>query len=607
MEYRILNKVTSPEILRRMTDEQLNTLCGEIRECIIDTVSNNGGHLASNLGAVELTIALHRVFQSPRDAILFDVGHQSYTHKLLTGRFDRFDTLRREGGISGFMDPEESEYDPYVSGHSSNSVSFAYGIYKAKAISGQDGTAVAVIGDGAMTGGMAFEAINNIGADKAKFILVLNDNEMSISQNVGSLARHLNKIRSKSSYHSFKDKLSRFLNKIPLIGKWLHRVLFRSKTVLKNAIYHSNVFEGLGLNYFGPVDGHDIKAIENILTIAKNQDRPAIVHVVTVKGKGYSFAESDPGRYHGISHFDKEKGCNAALKADYSSVAGSTLCDMAERDSKICAVTAAMTSGTGLCDFAEKFPQRFFDVGIAEEHAMTFTSGLASGGLKPYFAVYSSFLQRAYDQIIHDAAIAGLPVRILVDRAGLVGEDGKTHHGLFDVSFLSSVPGMTVYSPASFDELKKTIENTAEISSPVAIRYPRGNEEGNKLFSYTGKDFDVFFSGSSTALVTYGRLSFDALSAAKESGATLIKLNKIYPLQQELISLLLDFDKVCIFEEGIKSGGVGEKLLASLSENGFKGKATLNAVDNRFVKAAGTASQLATIGLDKKAMLGVIS
>lgn len=607
MEYRILNKVTSPEILRRMTNEQLNTLCGEIRECIIDTVSNNGGHLASNLGAVELTIALHRVFQSPRDAILFDVGHQSYTHKLLTGRFDRFDTLRREGGISGFMDPEESEYDAYVSGHSSNSVSFAYGIYKAKAISGQEGTAVAVIGDGAMTGGMAFEAINNIGADKAKFLLVLNDNEMSISQNVGSLARHLNKIRSKSSYHSFKDKLSRFLNKIPLIGKWLYRVLFRSKTVLKNAIYHSNVFEGLGLNYFGPVDGHDIKAIENILTIAKNQDRPAIVHVVTVKGKGYSFAESDPGRYHGISHFDKEKGCNAAVKVDYSSVAGSTLCELAQKDSKICAVTAAMTSGTGLCEFAEKFPQRFFDVGIAEEHAMTFTSGLASGGLKPYFAVYSSFLQRAYDQIIHDAAIAGLPVRILVDRAGLVGEDGKTHHGLFDVSFLSSVPGMTVYSPASFDELKKTIENTAEISSPVAIRYPRGNEEGNKFFSYTGKDFDVFLSGSSTALVTYGRLSFDALSAAKESGATLIKLNKIYPLQQELISLLLDFDKVCIFEEGIKSGGVGEKLLASLSENGFKGKATLNAVDNRFVKAAGTASQLSTLGFDKKAMLGVIS
>lgn len=607
MDYRILNKVKSPEQLKNMTDQELNTLCEEIRDCIINTVSANGGHLASNLGAVELTVALHRVFDAPQDALLFDVGHQSYAHKLLTGRFEKFSSLRKENGISGFMDPEESLYDAYVSGHSSNSVSFAYGIYKAKAIAGEKGTAVAVIGDGAMTGGMVFEAINNIGTDKAKFVLVLNDNKMSISHNVGSIARHLNRIRSKSGYHSFKDKLSRFLNKIPLIGKWLYRLLFRSKTVLKNAIYHSNVFEGLGLNYFGPVDGHDLKAVENILTIAKNQDRPAIVHVITVKGNGYHFAENDPGKYHGVSSFDKNIGIADNEKVDYSAVAGHTLCEMAEKDGRICAVTAAMTNGTGLSDFAKKFPHRFFDVGIAEEHAMTFASGLAKGGIKPYFAVYSSFLQRAYDQIIHDTAIAGLPVRILVDRAGLVGEDGKTHHGLFDLSFLSGVPGMTVYSPASFEELRSTIINTSQIASPVAVRYPRGREAEQGLFPYTGKDYDVFFEGGKTALVTFGRLSFDAYRAAEEKGATFIKLNKVYPLDNGLISLLINFEKICIFEEGIRSGGIGEKLLAALCEKGYGGKVSLNAVNNEFVRCAAVSSQLKSLALDKNAMIGVIS
>lgn len=607
LNYRILNIVKSPEQLKSMSGEEISLLCEEIRDCIINNVSDNGGHLASSLGAVELTVALHRVFDSPEDALLFDVGHQSYAHKLLTGRFDRFSTLRKEGGLSGFMDPEESVHDAYVSGHSSNSVSFAYGIYKAKSIAGEKGTAVAVIGDGAMTGGMVFEAINNIGTDKAKLVLVLNDNEMSISQNVGSLARHLNKIRSMSGYHSFKEKFSRFLNKLPLVGKWLHRLLFRSKTVLKNAIYHSNVFEGLGLNYFGPVDGHDIKAVENILTIAKNQDRPAIVHVVTVKGKGYPFAEKEPGKYHGVSSFDKEVGVLTSSKTDYSAVVGKTLCSMAEDDPKICAITAAMTSGTGLSEFAEKYPNRFFDVGIAEEHAMTFASGLAKGGAKPYFAVYSSFLQRAYDQIVHDTAIAGLPVRILVDRAGLVGEDGKTHHGLFDLSFLSSVPGMTVYSPASFEELRETVINTADISSSVAVRYPRGTQTREGIFPYTGKDFDVFFSGSKTAIVTFGRLSFDAFSAAEEKGVTFVKLNKVYPVADRLIPLLEGFDKICIFEEGIRSGGIGEKLLSRLSEAGYKGTVSLNAIDNKFVRCARLSSQLKNCALDKNAMIGVIS
>ncbi len=606
MEYKILPVIDSPGKLKDLSTHELNELCGEIRECIIDTVSKNGGHLASNLGTVELTVALHRVFNSPEDAILFDVGHQSYTHKLLTGRFERFSTLRTKDGLSGFMDPAESEHDPFVSGHSSNAASFAYGIYKAKKILGEQGTAVAVIGDGAMTGGTTYEAINNIGADKAKLVIILNDNEMSISQNVGSLSGHLTKIRTKAGYHSFKGGLERFLKKIPLVGKGIYKILFRLKSFLKSAVYHSNVFEGLGLSYLGPVDGHNIKELENILNIAKNHDRPCIVHIITVKGNGYSFAEKEPNIYHGVAPFDKTKGCSVAAKTDYSAVAGSTLCELAEKDNRICAVTAAMGDGTGLSEFEKKFPDRFFDVGIAEAHALTYCCGLAQKGIKPYFAVYSSFLQRAYDQIVHDAAISALPIKILVDRAGLVGEDGKTHQGIFDISFLTCVPGMTVYSPASFDELKNTILLTSHINSPVAVRYPRGKEYSDNVFSYSGNEFDVFFSGKETALVTFGRLAYDAYDVAKENSITFVKLNKIYPFSCELITELLKYKKICVFEEGIKSGGVGEKLLRKLYQSGYNGEYTLNAIEDKFVSCADVCSQLSDNKLDKNAMLGVI-
>lgn len=606
MEYKILNTIESPKQLKSLSMDELTTLCDEARDCIINTVSKNGGHLASNLGSVELTVALHKVFNSPDDSILFDVGHQSYTHKLLTGRFKSFSTLRTEDGVSGFTDPCESEYDAFISGHSSSAVSAAYGIYKAKKINGEKGTAVAVVGDGAMTGGMVFEAINNIGADKAKFLIVLNDNEMSISQNVGSLARHLNKIRSKSSYHSFKDKLARFLNAVPLIGKGLYKLLFCSKIVLKNAIYHSNVFEGLGLNYLGPVDGHNLKEVINLLSIAKNQDRPTILHVVTVKGKGYEFAEKDAGKYHGVGSFDVEKGVEDRLKSDYSAVVGATLCDMAQKDKKICAITAAMAEGTGLYEFSQRFSNRFFDVGIAEEHAMTFSAGLASGGLKPYFAVYSSFLQRAFDQIIHDVAIGSLPVKILVDRAGLVGEDGKTHHGLFDISFLTLVPNMTVYSPASFDELRGVLAKTTDFSSPVAVRYPRGEELKKDLFPFTDKNFDVFGEICDTALVTFGRLSFFAYEVAYEKGVSFVKLNKLSPFDDELLDELSKYKKLCFFEEGIKSGGISEQISSALNEKGFKGEIVINAVNDSFVSCASYERQLSKYKLDKNAMLGVI-
>ncbi len=605
MDYTILNTIKFPNQLKALSLDELNILCDEVRDCIIDTVSKNGGHLASNLGTVELTVALHKVFNSPEDAILFDVGHQSYTHKLLTGRFDTFNTLRTENGISGFTDPIETDHDAFISGHSSSAVSAAYGIYKAKRIKGEKGTSIAVVGDGAMTGGMVFEAINNIGTDKAKFLIVLNDNEMSISQNVGSLARHLNKIRSKSSYHTFKDKLARFLNAIPLIGKGLHKLLFRSKTVIKNAIYHSNVFEGLGLNYLGPVDGHNLKDVINLLEIATNQERPTILHVVTTKGKGYAFAEKNAGKYHGVAPFDKNEGIKDVEKIDYSFIAGDTLCSLAERDENICAITAAMCEGTGLKEFANRFPNRFFDVGIAEEHAMTFAAGLAKGGLKPYFAVYSSFLQRAYDQIVHDVSIGKFPVRILVDRAGLVGEDGKTHQGVFDISFLTSIPNMTVYSPASFDELKGIIKSTVEINSPVAIRYPRGKEFSSDVFKFTNNDFDVFTKESSTAIVTFGRLSYFALEVSDEKMVDFVKLNKLCPFNNDLLNKLSCYKKLFFFEEGIKSGGISEQISCALYENGFEGEIKINAIDNCFVTCATVESQLKKHNLDKNAMLGV--
>ena len=599
MKYKILCTVKSPDDIKKLTKSELDLLCSEIRDYLIETVSNNGGHLSSNLGTVELTVALHRMFDSPKDAIMFDVGHQSYTHKLLTGRFEKFSTLRKENGISGFMNPGESEHDFYISGHSSNCISAAYGIYKAKKLSNEEGTAVAVVGDGAMTGGMVYEALNNIGIDNSKFIVILNDNKMSISKNVGAIARHLNKIRLKSGYHKFKYSFSRFLNGIPFIGDNLYRFFYRLKKVLKNALYHSNIFEGLGFNYLGPVDGHDISALENVLSIAKKQDRPTLVHVVTVKGKGYSFAETDPGTYHGVSNFNTDEGFVSKSAITYSDVAAKTLCELAEEDNRVCAITAAMTFGTGLCDFEQKFPQRFFDVGIAEEHAMTFAAGLAKGGMKPFFVVYSSFLQRSYDQILHDVGISKLPVKICVDRAGFVGEDGCTHQGLFDVPFLTTVPDMTVFSPASFSELAGTVKLANDFETPVAVRYPRGICNDEELFTYTGEDYDIFKSDSDTVCLTYGRISYNVYKAAYlDEKVDFIKLNKIFPIEDQVIKLLAQYKKVYVFEEGMKDGSVGEKIIAALSKIGFKGDFTHIAVDGQYVNSASVDSQIKCFGLD---------
>ena len=607
MEYNLLSKIKGPQDVKSLNTNDLPRLCEEIRDIIIDTVSKNGGHLASNLGAVELTVALHRVFSTPEDAIIFDVGHQCYTHKLLTGRYDRFGTIRQKGGLSGFMRPDESVHDAFVTGHSSNSISAAYGIYKAKAISGQKGTAVAVIGDGAMTGGMAYEALNNAGDENSNFIVVLNDNKMSISRNVGAMARAFSKLRNRPKYHSFKFAINKILVKIPIVGRPIYNLLFHIKEIIKGAVYRNNIFVGLGFNYLGPVDGHDIQHIEELLKIAKGYNRPCLVHVVTTKGKGYAYAENKPKNYHGVSPFDIVNGAELSGKRDFSAVAGESLCKLAEKNKNVCAITAAMTTGTGLSDFAKKYPDRFFDVGIAEQHAVTFAAGLSKGGAVPFFAVYSSFLQRGYDQVIHDAAIANLPIKLLVDRAGIVGEDGESHQGVFDVAFLTAVPNVNIYSPCYYRELEDLIEKTADDKELCVIRYPRGCENNNFEGEISG-DYTKVSNGSKKAIVTYGRIFSNAVEAAKQKNdINIIKLNKIFPISEDVIDLLREYNEIHFFEEGVKSGGIGEHIGCRLSEIGFAEKYSVHAIEGGFVAADDVSSALKTYGLDTDSMISAFN
>ena len=614
MQYQFLNHIQKPEDLARLTDLQKEILCCEIRDFLIQTVSKNGGHLASNLGVVELTVALHSVFQSPQDNILFDVGHQCYTHKLLTGRYDRFSTLRQENGLSGFMRPDESVHDPFITGHSSNSVSAALGIYKARQIQNKPGFVISVVGDGAMTGGMIYEALNNAGSGKnTSFIVILNDNKMSISRNVGGVARYLNIIRSKPGYHRFKHRLEGMIAHIPVLGKRINRNLLRSKTMLKNAIYHSNIFEDMGFHYLGPVNGHDLNALQNILKVAKEQKRPVLVHVLTTKGKGYSFAEETPKVYHGVSAFDVEVGTPLVKKADFSAVCGDELCRLAAEDSKLCVITAAMTEGTGLSVFAEKYKSRFFDVGIAEEHATTFTAGLAAAGAHPVFVVYSSFLQRGYDQLIHDAAIAGLPLTVCVDRAGIVGEDGETHQGLFDAAFLKTIPNFQIFAPANYLELKIFLQKSIyQLQCPSAVRYPRGCQpELPEDYHPQDEDFAFYGNGSAkTLMITYGRIFANACACyqqLKEEGipVAIAKLNRIYPIEPAFYQSILHFSNIIIFEEGMQSGGINETLLSGLTLHGFQGLVKVFAIQG-FVPHQTTESALKKYHLDTDSMCSVV-
>ena len=606
MEYKILSTIKSPLDVKKLNKLGTDELCREMRDCIIDTISKNGGHLASNLGIVELTVALHRSFTSPRDAIIFDVGHQSYPHKLLTGRFENFSTIRTEGGISGFMRPQESEYDAFVTGHSSNSISAAYGIYKAKAMQGQEGTAVAVIGDGAMTGGMAYEALNNAGGRRSNFIVILNDNKMSISRNVGAISRGFTRLRNRPWYHHMKFAISNILLKIPLIGRGLNNMVFSVKEAFKSVVYRNNFFTSLGFNYLGPVDGHNIEAMERLFDIAKTYNRPTLIHVVTVKGKGYPYAESKPKNYHGVSPFDIEKGAGDSKNTTFSDVAGKTLCKLAGKNDKVCAITAAMTEGTGLTEFANAYKSRFFDVGIAEQHAVTFSAGLAKGGMIPFFAVYSSFLQRGFDQVLHDAAIARLPIKLLVDRAGIVGEDGESHQGLFDVAYLRAIPGMCIYSPCYYDELESVIMSTSENNELCAIRYPRGCENHNFDGEISG-EYTIVGGNGKKAIITYGRLFSNAVEAQKKLVHTdIVKLNKVYPLSDDLIKLISGYDELYIFEEGIRSGGIAEHISSRLLEMNFKGKCSIYAIEDEFVPAATVSAAIKRYNLDVDSMIKII-
>lgn len=610
----ILNKIKSPKDLKKMTQKELEILCEQIRYKLIGIVSNNGGHLASNLGVVELTVALHKVFDTPNDKIIWDVGHQCYTHKMLTGRLDKIDTIRQEGGLSGFPKRSESDYDAFNAGHSSTSISAAFGISKAKELSGEPGHVIAVIGDGALTGGLAYEGLNNAGRSKRNFIVILNDNKMSISKNVGSIARYLASMRTKPAYLKVRNNLDDIFEKTPFVGKSLGKIVNKSKKTLKGALYDSTLFQDMGFFYYGPFDGHDMQSLINALNVAKEINGSVLVHVVTTKGKGYKFAEKDPKNFHGISAFNIKTGKQSLSNTNFSEKFGSELCKLARKDNKICAITAAMKMGTGLVNFAMEFKDRFFDVGIAEEHAVTFAGGLAAGGMLPVFAVYSTFLQRSYDQIIHDAAIQNLKIVIGVDRAGIIGEDGETHQGIFDVSFLNSIPNVTILAPSYYEELSNMLyQSLYKYDGVVALRYPRGAElyKPND-FVCSNNSFDIYCGEKTNiVIVTYGRLFSYACKAKEELykrgiNINIIKLNKIKPIPKEAVELINKYTKVFFFEESMKCGGVGEHLRTILSDINFEGDYYISAIEDRYVHHSTVKNTLKHLGLDDEGMVNTI-
>ena len=601
-----LGNIHSPADIKQLNKKELNALCSEIRQTMIDTVSANGGHLASNLGVVELTVALHCEFTTPHDVLVWDVGHQCYVHKLLTDRYADFGTLRKQGGVSGFPKPSESEHDSFITGHSSTSISAANGIAKAKALTGDDGYTVAIIGDGAMTGGLAYEGLSNAGRSDDRLIVILNDNKMSISQNVGFVSRYLTHLRTKVRYVRFKQRLTSVLIHVPLIGKPINRLVHNWKKKLKRSIFaHTSFFENMGFHYMGPVNGHDLGDLRQALRAAKSVDRPVVLHVSTVKGKGYAFAEKNPDTYHGISHFDSREGAVVSSSTTFSTTFGDVMCRLAAEDKRIVAITAAMIKGTCLETFAAQYPTRFFDTGIAEEHAVTFASGMGAGGLLPVFAVYSPFLQRSYDQLINDTSIMNNHIVLAIDRAGVVPEDGETHQGIYDVAMLRSIPHTTIYAPASFRELELHLRQALyDTDGIAAVRYPKGGEHPlladyePSYQPYTlaeGKDKKLL-------LVTYGRTYGETLSAMRrlqQNGChpAVLKLNRIHPVEEDVISLMADYNCVLFFEEVSRAGGVGEYIGGRLAQTGYRGHYAVRAIDVT-LGACTTEQGLRTVGLD---------
>lgn len=590
-----LDSMNFPEDVKKLNDNELLDLGEEIREFLIESVSKTGGHLSSNLGVVELTLSLFKTFDIGRDKLIWDVGHQSYIHKILTGRKDGFKNLRKKDGLSGFPKRSESIYDCFQTGHSSTSISAALGMARARDIKKEKHNVIAVIGDGALTGGLAFEALNDIGFRKTKMIIVLNDNQMSIAKNVGGLSIYLNKLRMKPKYNKIKANINTELSKSKG-GKVVLNNMLKIKNGLKSLVVDSMLFEDMGIKYIGPIDGHNIKLMNEVFSMAKNIDGPVIVHTITKKGKGYEFAEKSPSKFHGISPFNLENGevCKTCCET-YSSAFGKALNKIAKEDKDVVAITAAMPDGTGLIEFSKNFPERFFDVGIAEEHAVTLSAGMASSGLKPVFAVYSTFLQRAYDEIIHDVCIQNLPVVFAIDRAGVVGEDGETHQGILDISYLSTMPNMTIVAPKSLKEVEILLRWALNKKTPVAIRYPKGGDKLNNLpvlkeINY-GK-WEVLNKGENLAIIACGKtveFAMEALYKLKEKNInpTIINATFIKPVDEEEIKYLAENNfNIITVEDNIKQGGLGSSILNSLNNYNYKKTIKILAYEDKFIEQA---------------------
>lgn len=606
----LLRQIGSPRDLDALTDQQLNQLCEELRSTIVSTVSQTGGHLASNLGVVELTVALHRSLNCPDDKIVWDVGHQCYAHKLLTGRYDRFGTLRQKDGLSGFPQPSESPYDSFVVGHSSTAVSAACGIARAETLSASGNYTVAVLGDGALTGGEAYEGLNNAGHSNDRLIVVLNDNRMSIGRNVGFVARHLSNLRSRRRYVSFKRRLTKLLMAIPMIGAPIYRFLLRAKLNIKYALYDSStVFEDMGFYYFGPIDGHNLHDLMQAIDTAKDVGRPVLLHIETQKGRGYLPAEQDPSRFHGLGLFDVDTGDSPTSGASFSSVFGEELTRLAAEDERVFAITAAMRDGTGLTEYEKQYPTRFADVGIAEEHAVTFASGLAVGGMLPVFAVYSTFLQRCYDQLLNDTAIANNHIVLAVDRAGIVPADGTTHQGIFDTAFLRSIPHVTVLAPSSYDDLRLCLRRAMyELEGIAVVRYPRGGERPlPPTYKAENVPCSLYPQGEGKRLlVTYGTLLSQAMEATAGTDTDVLKLTQIMPIPPEALEVASRYEAVYFAEEGICDGGVGETFGWQLRQQGYTGDYRLRAIDG-FVPTCTVAEGLQLLKLDAASLRAWLS
>ncbi len=602
----LLDGIKSPADLKKLNIGELNDLCAEIRGVLIDSVSRTGGHLASNLGVVELTVAIHTVFNMPRDKIIFDVGHQSYVHKLLTGRMSKFHTLRQYGGLSGFPKRAESEYDAFNTGHSSTSISAALGLARARDLSGGDHNVLALFGDGALTGGMMYEAMNDAGHAKTPLILILNDNNMSIAKNVGAVSRHLRRLRVSPHYFKSKQVVEGVLNHIPLAGKPIARMIRKIKRRIRRLVIPTTMFDDLGFTYIGPVDGHNIEALIACFEYSKLEKKPVLIHVMTKKGKGYPPAESNPEKFHGIGEFDVRTGKTPPSKESYSDRFGRTMLKLAAQNDKIIAVTGAMPSGTGLEAFAAKFPKRFFDVGIAEQHGVTMSAGLAAGGYIPVIPLYSSFMQRAYDQVLHDVCLQDLHVIFPIDRAGIVGRDGETHQGIYDVPFLSHMPNMRILSPVNYTQLDEMLEYAVyKCGGPVAVRYPRGSDElETPIPPFDGELSLTLRRGADISIITAGRMSIRAVEAADALAGHGIKteillLTSLKPLDKaSIIAAAMKTGRVITLEDSVKPGGIGEQIAAILEETATKCRLKVFAVPDRPIPHGSVAELDKLCGLD---------